>query len=81
MEGEDNEFLNQVDIGYIGHTKPEVVYRSDPYADVPRWIIGKFTKQAKEEGLLLEEFMDKYNPSFDPDDWDNDPSGPDQAWA
>lgn len=78
---EDNEFLNQVDMGYIGYTKPQVRVTPDPYADVPRWIIGKFTKMAREEGLELEEFLDKYNPSFDPTDWDNDPSSAEQAWA
>lgn len=81
MDYEDPEFLNQVDQGYVGYTQPKVAFTSNPYAGTPGWVIGKLTKLAKEEGLLLEEFLDKYNPSLDPADWDNDPSSPEQGWA
>lgn len=78
---EDNEFLNQIDEGYIGHTSPQIKFTPDPYADIDRWVISKFERMAKREHLSLEQFLDKYNPSLDPRDWDHDSGSSEQAWA
>lgn len=78
---EDNDFLTTIDQGYIGYTDPQVQFTADPYNDVPGWVIHKITKIALKEGLSLDQYVEKYNPSLDPKDWDNDPSNPEQAYA
>ena len=78
---EDNEFLTELDKGYIGHTKPKLRFEPDPYLDVPTWVIRKFEKLARQEHLSLEQYLDKYNPDLNPNNWDNDPGSADQAWA
>lgn len=76
---DDEEFMNRVSGGYIGYTAPQVRYsRND---NPPAWIVRKFEYLAWKEGLTYYEFLDKYQPSFDPLDWDNDPGGEMEAYA
>lgn len=65
----DQEFLNEVDQGYIGYTPPEIKIVKEE-ADAPNWIIRKFQYMAYKEGLTYYQFLEKYKPSFDPRDWD-----------
>ena len=50
-------------------------------AEAPSWVVYRLKQAAIEEGLSLEEYMNEYNPSLDPRDWDNDPGSAEQAWA
>lgn len=78
---EDNAFLNTIDQGYVGHTNPQVQFTEDEYNDVPGWVIHKITKTALSQGLSFQQFIDKYNPSLDPRDWDSGAESGEQAWA
>ncbi len=65
---QDNQFLNEVDMGYIGLSQPQVIrIRED---GPPTWVARRFEKLARNEGIAYYEFLDKYKPSFDPNDWD-----------
>lgn len=77
---ENRDFLNAVDMGYVGLSKPQVTVIKEEDS-VPAWVTRKFEYLARKEGLTYYEFMDKYGPSLDPMDWDNDPGSPEQAWA
>jgi uncharacterized protein YuzE len=69
---EDNYFLNQIDQGYIGFTKPQVIHSIDKGKDL--WVLedGKLSKK-----YIPEEELDEYTLV----DVDNDPASPEQAWA
>lgn len=64
----------------MSRSNPVVVVVRDEDT-VPAWIERKFAYLARKEGLTYYEFLDKYNPSFDPTDWDNDSGSAEQAWA
>src|SRR3990167_10901227 len=67
-----HEWLTDAQRGGIGTSKPKVkVAKVD---GPPTWVIRKFEKLARVEGLTYYEYVDKYNPSFDPTEWDNDPA-------
>lgn len=69
---EDNNFLNQIDMGYIGHTQPQVNFTIDKGQDL--WVVenGKLFKK-----YVPEEELDEYTVI----DADNDPAGEMEAWA
>lgn len=47
----------------------------------PYWVTRRFEKAANREGLTYYEFLDKYQPIFDPSDWDDDAASDFEAWA
>lgn len=72
---EDMDFLNQIDQGYIGISKPQIQVIPDPYEEYTGWVRGYLTKEARKEDLSMEEFVDKYDISPDPRDWAGYKSG------
>lgn len=80
MNIEDNEFLNQVDQGYVGLASPRVqVHKLED--DTPTWVIRKFEHIARVEGISYYDFVAKYNPSFEPRDWDDGAESGFEAYA
>lgn len=74
---EDWEWLTKAE-NFVGYEPPQIEKIIDD--DVPQWIIRRFEFQARKEGLTYYEYLDKYDPSFDPDDWE-DAGSAFEAWA
>ena len=64
---DDENWLSEVEAGYIGLVDPQVTKVADPYKDIPYWYLRQIEKESKKEELGLDEYMDKYKLSGDPD--------------
>lgn len=47
----------------------------------PSWVTMRIERAARQEGLTYYEFLDKYQPSLDAKDWDDDAASGFEAWA
>lgn len=71
---------NEPVLKYVGEDRAEVV-RLPLENDAPTWVIRKFERLARAEGISYYDFVAKYDPSFFPDEWDDGPEHSNQAWA
>lgn len=67
---EDNQFLNELDSGYIGLSKPEVVKETISRED--SWVLHQRLEASRKLGVPLSEINEEP---------DNDPSSASEAWA